>query len=265
MASARRVASLLVSLDHLDMAARPESAIRRAEYDGSGLRLRDLSVTLDDGTVVIKDADVVIEPGERVLVRGESGTGKSTLVRAVAGLWPWGRGEIHIPRGATLFLMPQEPYVPLGQLRRVATYPLGAEKISNESLRELFDLVGLAHLSGRLDEEAPWEHVLSGGEKQRIAFVRLLLHGADFIVMDEATSALDPSSQERMLALVSERLPRAAIISIAHRPELEAFHQRVIVFEHQPGGSRMVSDLVITHPNRMVTRLLSWLQRGRAA
>lgn len=262
MASVRRVASLLISLDYLDQVEESSVVIQRAEYDGKGLRLRNLSVTLDDGTVVIRDADVVVEPGEKVLVRGESGTGKSTLMRAIAGLWPWGKGDIFIPRGARLFLMPQRPYVPLGALRRVATYPLAAQDVSDDLLRELFDRVGLGHLSDRLGEEAPWDDMLSGGEKQRIAFVRLMLHRPDFIVMDEATSALDPESQERMLVLIGERLPQAAIISIAHRPELEAFHQRVIVFEHRPGGSRLIKDTQIAPSNGLLLKLWTWLRRS---
>jgi len=159
-------------------------------------------------------ADVAIERGERVLVLGESGTGKSTLVRAIAGLWPWGHGRILMPQGRKLFLMPQRPYIPLGSLRRVATYPLSAREVADASLRELMELVGLGYLTSRLDETAPWDHVLSGGEKQRVGFVRLLLHRPDIIVMDEATSALDPQSQERMMSLVMERLPEAAVVTM---------------------------------------------------
>ena len=123
-ASARRLASLLVSLDRLERADREETTgriVRKQAEDGA-LRLRDLSVTLNDGSAVVNEADVAISPGEKVLVVGESGTGKSTLVRAIAGLWPWGAGEI-LMKLEGLFLMPQQPYVPLGTLRRAATYP----------------------------------------------------------------------------------------------------------------------------------------------
>src|SRR5262249_8625257 len=153
-----------------------------------------------DGTIVVDDADAKIKSGERVLVVGESGTGKSTLVRAIAGLWPWGSGEIVIKQGAKLFLMPQKPYIPLGNLRRAATYPLAPEDIDDKTLQETMDLVGLGHLNDKLDEEEPWDRVLSGGEQQRLAFVRLLLHKPDIVVMDEATSALDPKSQELLMA-----------------------------------------------------------------
>jgi putative ATP-binding cassette transporter len=268
MASVRRVASLLVSLDHLEAVGQPGEvgSILRSEHDGSALRLRDLSVTLDDGTVVVNDADATVERNERVLVVGESGTGKSTLVRAIAGLWPWGEGEISVPRGARLFLMPQQPYVPLGSLRRVATYPLPSDAVAEDKLCELMKLVGMDYLINRLDVEAAWDHILSGGEKQRIAFVRLLLHQPNIVIMDEATSALDPASQELLMSLAAENLPDAAIISIAHRPELEAFHHRKLVFQHRPGGSRLVSDDILPPSSLPSARRLNWLRRlGRVA
>ena len=125
-ASARRVANLLVSLDHLDKS--DLTAIKRSEIsDGAAIRLTGVSVELTDGTVVIDDADVVLQLGEKLLLAGDSGSGKSTLVRAIAGLWPWGEGEIALKPGAKLFMMPQRPYIPLGTLRRAATYPQAAD------------------------------------------------------------------------------------------------------------------------------------------
>src|ERR1700719_1717731 len=129
-AGARRIASVMVSLDGLERAETGEglNRIKRGETEGNTmLRLNDLSVTLDDGTAVVGEAEILIEPGERVLVAGESGTGKSTLVRAIAGLWPWGEGEVEIKQGARLFMLPQRPYVPMGTLRWAAAYPAAAE------------------------------------------------------------------------------------------------------------------------------------------
>ena len=102
--------------------------IERGETEGEAmLGLHDLSVTLDDGTAVVGETDVVIEPGERLLVAGESGTGKSTLVRAIAGLWPWGGGSVNFHPDRRLFMLPQKPYVPSGTLRRAVAYPGAAE------------------------------------------------------------------------------------------------------------------------------------------
>jgi putative ATP-binding cassette transporter len=244
MASARRVGQLLMELDHLDAAGKPGEvgAIRRTQETGAALRLRDLTVRLDDGSVIINDADAAIGLHERVLLQGESGTGKSTLVRAIAGLWPWGEGEIAVRTDAKMFLMPQRPYVPLGTLRRVVTYPLASSEVKDDAVRELMEKVGLGYLIRGLDEDAAWDHILSGGEKQRIGFARLLLHRPNLIIMDEATSALDPASQTQMMTLLIDRLPDAAVVSIAHRPELDAFHNRKLVFEHRPDGSHLVNE-----------------------
>jgi putative ATP-binding cassette transporter len=260
-ASARRLASLLVSLDHLERADREETTgriVRRQTEDGA-LRLRNLSVTLNDGSAVVNEADVAITPGEKVLVVGESGTGKSTLVRAIAGLWPWGGGEILI-KFEGMFLMPQQPYVPLGTLRRAATYPLSPETVDDAMVRKAVEEVGLGHFLDRLDEEAAgWEHILSGGEKQRLAFARALIHRPNIIVMDEATAALDPLSQDQLMQLVLERLPETTLVSVGHRAELEAFHTRKLVLEYHPEGARLVRDEPLPRTFRRSARLLSRL------
>ncbi len=218
LASASRLASLLVSLDRLERAEREETTGRivRKQAEAGALRLRDLSVTLDDGSAVVNEADIEIARGEKVLVVGESGTGKSTLVRAIAGLWPWGSGEILI-KFEGLFFMPQAPYVPLGTLRRAVTYPLSPEEVDDAVVRTTVEEVGLGHFLDRLDEDAAWEHVLSGGEKQRLAFARALIQRPEIIVMDEATAALDPLGQEQLMRLLLERLPGATIISVEAR------------------------------------------------
>jgi len=263
-ASARRAASLMASLDALEEAetggfGRIERSI---EGEGAALRLRDLSVTLDDGTAVVDDTDVAVKPGERVLIAGESGSGKSTLVRAIAGLWPWGEGTIEVGKGAKLMLLPQRPYVPIGTLRRAATYPDPAESRSVEDVAQAFRRVGLDHLVDRLDEEAPWDQTLSGGEKQRLAFARIFLHKPDIIVLDEATAALDPKSQDELMVHLSERPEETTLVSVGHRPELEAFHSRKITLERRRGGAKLVSDIKIV-PRRGRTRLLRRLLRRR--
>jgi putative ATP-binding cassette transporter len=264
-ASARRVASLMTSLDALERAESGDGVgrIQRSdEGEGAALRLRDLSVTLDDGTAVVGDTDIAIQPGERVLVAGESGTGKSTLVRAIAGLWPWGEGTIEVKQGAKLMLLPQRPYIPLGTLRRAATYPDAADSRSADDVAKAFRRVGLEHLTDRIDEEAPWDQTLSGGEKQRLAFARIFLHNPDIVVLDEATAALDPKSQDALMALLSERPDETTLLSVGHRPELEAFHSRKIVLERRRGGARLVSDVkLVPRPGR--ARLLRRLLRRR--
>ena len=263
-ASARRLASLLVALDDLERAEREETTgriVRKQAEDGA-LRLRNLSVTLNDGSAVVNEADVAIAPGEKVLVAGESGTGKSTLVRAIAGLWPWGEGEILV-KFEGMFLMPQQPYVPLGTLRRAATYPLSPEAVEDSVVRKALEEVGLGYFLDRLDEEETrWEQVLSGGEQQRLAFARALIQRPDIIVMDEATAALDALSQAQLMQLILERLPEATIVSVGHRAELEAFHTRKLVLEYRPEGARLVRDQRLRKTVRRSAKLLSKLRTG---
>ena len=263
-ASARRVANLLVSLDRLDKS--DLTSIKRGDAEGAAIRLKDVTVELTDGTVVIDDADVVIQLGEKVLLAGDSGSGKSTLVRAIAGLWPWGEGEISIKPGAKLFMMPQRPYIPLGKLRRAAAYPQSADSIDDAALREALEQVGLPHVIDRLDEEdVAWDQVLSGGEKQRLAFARLLLEKPDIVVMDEATSALDTESQAKLMTLIAKKLPELAIISVGHRAELEQFHERKMNLVKHEGGARLTAGDIVAPPISVMGLLMKRWQRPRGA
>ncbi|MGR9161860.1 ABC transporter ATP-binding protein/permease [Rhizobium leguminosarum] len=258
-ACARRIASLMMSLDGLERAEQSNALgrIKRGETEGDAmLSLNDLSVSLDDGTAVVKETQVVIEPGERVLVAGESGSGKSTLVRAIAGLWPWGEGSVNFHADRRLFMLPQRPYIPSGTLRRAVAYPGAADSWTPDEIKAALDKVGLDYLNDKIEEDAPWDQTLSGGEKQRLAFARLLLHHPDIIVLDEATSALDEKSQDKMMQMVIDELPEVTIVSVAHRAELEAFHSRKITLERREGGAKLVSDIDLV-PRKRKRNLLS--------
>jgi putative ATP-binding cassette transporter len=265
-ACARRTASLMMSLDGLERAERGDGIgrIKRGETEVGGpmLSLNDFSVTLDDGTAVVGETEVAVDAGERLLVAGESGTGKSTLVRALAGLWPWGGGSVNFHPDRRLFMLPQKPYIPSGTLRRAIAYPGAADDWTVEGIGDALHKVGLDHLKEKIEEEGPWDQTLSGGEKQRLAFARLLLHNPDIIVLDEATSALDEKSQDKMMEIVIREMPKATIVSVAHRVELEAFHSRKIVLERRKGGAKLVSDIDLV-PRKGKRRLLGRFLRSR--
>lgn len=265
-ACARRIASLMMSLDGLERAEQGDGIgrIKRGEGEEGGpmLSLNDFSVTLDDGTAVVGETEVAIGAGERLLVAGESGTGKSTLVRALAGLWPWGGGSVNFHPDRRLFMLPQKPYIPSGTLRRAIAYPGAADDWRSEQICEALHKVGLDHLKEKIEEDGPWDQTLSGGEKQRLAFARLLLHNPDIVVLDEATSALDEKSQDKMMEIVVNELPNATIVSVAHRVELEAFHSRKIVLERRKGGAKLVSDVDLI-PRKGKRRLLGRFLRNR--
>jgi putative ATP-binding cassette transporter len=270
-ASARRAASLMVSLDGLERAEKGDEndqGVGRIEITRDGkdaaIRLNDLHVALDDGTAVLDETEIAIKPGERVLIAGESGTGKSTLVRAISGLWPWGGGNIEIRRGAKLMMLPQRPYIPIGSLRRAATYPDPSDSRETKEIAEAFKHVGLGHLVDKIDDEAPWDQTLSGGEKQRLAFARIFLHNPDIIVLDEATAALDPESQDKLMELLSKQPEDTTLLSVGHRPELEAFHDRKVVLERRKGGAKLVSDIKLVPRPRKQRFLRGLLRRQKS-
>jgi len=196
-------------------------------------------------------------------VVGESGTGKSSLVRALAGLWPWGGGEIHFRKGSKLFLLPQRAYLPVGTLRRAVSYPSPEDEFEKDKVAKLMKQVGLGDFVDRLDKDEPWDQILSGGEKQRLAFARLILQEPDIIVMDEATSALDPSSQDQLMDLLRRQLEKATVLSVGHRPELEAFHERKLVMESQKDGARLVRDINIMVPAGRKHSRWKWRMRRK--
>ncbi len=205
------------------------------------LAFNGLQIAHSDGAVVINEANAEIKAGEKVLIVGESGSGKSTLFRAIAGLWPWGAGEIRIPDRQHMMFMPQRPYLPLGTLRAAIAYPAEAGRFSDEEIGTALDRCGLPQLKQRLEEEERWDQILSLGEQQRLAFARLLLHRPAWVFMDEATAALDDENQDAMMTLFREELAGSALVSIGHRPGLDAYHDRTLALQRSPDGARLTA------------------------
>ncbi len=219
----------LITFRRALVSVRAEGAHAGLTVAGNGIEavaLRDVTLSLPNGTALLSNVDAKLERGERVLVSGPSGSGKSTLFRAIAGLWPFGAGRIERPDTSECLFLPQKPYLPIGTLRGALSYPASEGAFSDDVLRARLEACHLGHLAGRLDEVAHWEQRLSPGEQQRIAFARALLHAPQWLFMDEASSALDSDMEGQLYALLERELPETTWVSIAHRAAIEKFHRR---------------------------------------
>jgi putative ATP-binding cassette transporter len=215
--------------------ARAAPGVAQVRSDDSAIALDGVRLELPDGRVLVESANERFAPGEALLVMGASGIGKSTLFRAIAGIWPYGDGRVLVPKHARVLFLPQKPYLQVGSLRDVMCYPEWSGRFEDAELRKLLTECGLAHLATRLDEQHNWALELSVGEQQRIGFCRALLRKPDWLMLDEATSALDTKSEAQLYGMLKARLPNMTIVSIGHRPQLVSFHDRQLELKFAEG------------------------------
>ena len=237
-----RLAGFERALEHVRRQS-TESGVRVAAGRPTHLTVEGVDLDLPGGQPLMANINLSFRQGDTVLLGGASGSGKSTLVRAIAGIWPFGRGEILVPKGARVLFLPQRPYLPIGVLRDVVSYPMPAGGVDDKTLREALEAVGLKELAGRLDEAAHWALQLSPGEQQRMAFARALVQKPDWLFLDEATSALDEATEARLYRLVRERLPETMVFSIGHRATLGPFHARRLMVEPSAKGPASIVEM----------------------
>ena len=195
----------------------------------SNLRLEKLNKRYSEHAQVIKSLDLQVNSGEFIVIVGPSGCGKSTLLRTLAGLWPFASGKVCYPANSLPLFLSQKPYLPLGSLRQVLSYPL--PEVPNTEAIEVLQAVGLDKLSARLDDTELWSQILSLGEQQRIAFARILLVKPDVLFLDEATSALDEQSEAMLYRLLRTQLPQTIMVSVGHRSTLHPFHEKKLLWQ----------------------------------
>jgi putative ATP-binding cassette transporter len=213
-------------------------AIGHATTDAARIRLDGVEVALPNGKPQVAADGISFAAHDQVLVNGPSGSGKSMLFRAIAGIWPFGKGTVSLPRNAKTMTLPQRPYLPIGTLAAAVSYPAPAGTFDPARIQELLTAVGLPALAARIDEEAHWSSILSLGEQQRVGAARAILQAPDYLLLDEATASLDEPAEAALYRLLQERLPNATIVSIGHRSTLATFHKRRLVLERQ--GERFV-------------------------
>jgi putative ATP-binding cassette transporter len=202
------------------------------------ISVQGLQIAFPDGKPMVQLDQLEIAPGTHLLVQGKSGAGKSTLLRSIAGLWPYGSGSVGLPRQASIAFLPQRNYIPDGTIASLMAYPHSADTHNDEAYTNLLIVLGLQRLIPRLHDYQPWSRILSPGEQQRLAAARAILGHPDFLFVDEATSALDAQSEATVYRTIFERLPKSAIISVAHRESVAAFHDSLLKIED---GSATIS------------------------
>ncbi|HEY3892809.1 MAG TPA: ABC transporter ATP-binding protein/permease [Bradyrhizobium sp.] len=228
--------SVVARLDGFEMSiatatrlATAADAIDVVPSSGDGIDLRKLLVRLPNGSPLVAANGFRLHSHERTLVVGPSGSGKSTLFRAIAGIWPFGTGSIAVPADATLMMLPQRPYFPIGSLQAATVYPAEGTAYGPDQVGDALLAVGLPKLARQLEQDAHWNRTLSLGEQQRLGIARALLHKPQYLFLDEATASLDEPSEAALYRLLEQKLPATTIVSIGHRSTLEAFHQRNVV------------------------------------
>jgi putative ATP-binding cassette transporter len=232
-----RVSAFKASVANLDALDGGSGRIALADDPQGQLVFDHVSVQFADGRIVIAEAKAEIGVGERVLIVGESGIGKSTLFRAIAGLWPWGGGTIRLPPRGGMMFMPQRPYLPLADLHAAVAYPSAPVAFERATVEAALARVGLAEFLPLAATTERLDKNLSLGQQQLVAFARLLLHKPKWVFMDEATSALDEDSQRLALSIFERELADTTVLSIGHRPGLEAFHSRTLHLVRTPDGA----------------------------
>ena len=226
------------------LASSPDSIGVVSSDGGKAIDLRKLMVNLPNGKPLVAADGLGLRAGERTLVTGPSGSGKSTLFRAIAGIWPFGNGSIAVPANASLMMLPQRPYFPIGSLHAAIVYPGETESFNPDRVRDVLAMVGLPQLGPRLEEEGHWNRMLSLGEQQRLGLARALLHRPDYLFLDEATASLDEAAEAALYRLMQERLRKTAVISIGHRSTLRAFHGRHLTLARD-GERRLVREATL--------------------
>ncbi len=231
-----RVMTYRTALTRLDTLGRELGTISYVDHPEGNLSLDGLEVYAPNGRITLSNGPLEVSPGERVLIAGTPHGGKSTLFRAIAGLWVWGSGTIFLPPRDSIMFMPHRPYIPLGTLRQALTYPLPPEQFSDDDVFIAMERIHLDRRFSLLDKSNRWDQELTLDEQQRLAFARALLHKPAWIVQDEAMSEFDDDNRTLAELIFATELVDTAVISIGKKSEKHEFYDRVYDLQASPPG-----------------------------
>jgi len=223
-----RLTSFINHLHESEQNAESANKVIRSTQANNTLTVKDFSIRSYDNKPLLDDINLEFQHGEHYVIKGESGLGKSTFIRTIAGVWPYASGEVIFPSKQKFMYLPQKPYMPMGTLKEAILFP---DKKHPEFEAQVEDVMNACHLEAfikRLDDMDNWAETLSPGEQQRVSFARVLLHKPDWVFLDESTSMLDSENETRLYHLIKERLPACTIISVGHHPSVDVFHDHVL-------------------------------------
>jgi len=239
-ASVERLSRFADVLDAAKADLARTDGVRIVETTEPSLRFRDLRLALPDGRTLLEPTTATVSPGQRIAIVAPAGTGKTTLFRAIAGIWPHGSGTIEVPSRARTIFVPERPYLPIGTVREVVAYPSAPATFASEQIIRVLARLGLERLSTELDTVGAWQEQLSADEQQRISIARVLLHEPDWVFFDDALAALEPDMESRIFAILDESLPASAILALTRKPTVGLTCDRWVL-QTSRGGTTTLS------------------------
>lgn len=212
------------------------SELERVYAETDDIDIKDLDIYLPNGNLQIKAEAVDIKPGDKVLVKGRTGSGKTTLFRVLSGIWPFAKGKVTLPQDKRVLVLPQRPYFPIATLEEAVSYPASVGTYKRDKIRQAIIDVGMPQFADRLDEIQHWNMILSGGEQQRLGIARAMLFQPEYLFFDEATASMDEESESEIYTMLLDRMKDTTIISIGHRSSMQQFHKRLLYAESATPG-----------------------------